>query len=74
MKINYAQIITAAIGAWLSGALSLRVGNESLTIVQVPGNPVHFTFNLAYAALLDYALGKSGTFQVGSIAVTVAAL
>ena len=74
MKINYAQIVTAAIGAWFSKSLSFRVGNESISIVQVPGNPTHFTYSTAYAALLAYAQGKTGTFQVGSVAVTVAAM
>jgi hypothetical protein len=72
MKINSMQIIIAALGAWLSKSLSIRVGNESLTINQVPGNPVHFDYKSATAALEAYALGATGTIQVGSISVTVA--
>lgn len=73
LSLNYAQLVVIAFGAMMSKSLSFRVGNYSVSASD-NGKPVHFTFSQALTAAEEVLLGKTGSFQVGSVLVTVAKL
>jgi hypothetical protein len=70
MKLNYFQILMIALNVATTKSLSIRIGNSTLTASN-NGQPIHFTFGQAMVTIEEYLIGKTGSFQVGSILVTV---
>lgn len=71
--MNYLSILFAALSAIATHAVSIRVGNFNISASDVGGTPVKFTLGTALAALEQFAAGKTGTFQVGDVQITIAA-
>jgi len=68
--MSYLSILLAAVSAVISQSVSIRVGNFTLT-ASIAGTPVKFTLGTAIAALEQFAAGKTGTFQIGDVAIIV---
>jgi len=69
-SINYTQLLAIAIAAGLTKSLTFRVGNFQISATE-NGAPVHFTIGEALTAAEQVAAGKTGSFQIGSILVSV---
>lgn len=69
--MSYFQIISIALGAFLSKSLSFRVGNKTVTATDTNGQPIHLTFAQALAAVEAVLVGQTGTVQIGNIQVSI---
>lgn len=71
--MNFTAYLLALGAAVLSHQVTFRVGNFQVTAADVSGAPVHFTFSAALVAAENALAGKTGTVQVGDIAISVTA-
>jgi hypothetical protein len=69
--MNLFQLLPIALGAALSQSVSFRVGGAVVSASN-NGKPVHFTAGQALVAAEEVLMGQTGSFQVGSVLVTVA--
>jgi hypothetical protein len=74
MKLNQ---VVVALGAYLSGAGSFRIGSIHIAIANTGTSPVHFTFATALKAIEEATLLQLSvlpqTLVIGSTSVTVSA-
>ena len=72
-SINWSLVISAAVGAFFSHSLTIRLGPVDITAATTTGAPTHLTFNMILQAGLAALSGKTGAIQVGDVTVSITA-
>jgi len=68
--MNFFAILSAAMGAVVSHAVSFRVGSKSISLAK-ENAAHHLTIGEAMSAVELAIAGRDGTFQIGAISVVV---
>jgi hypothetical protein len=69
--INWSLVLSAAIGAFFSHSLTIRLGPVDITATTAAGTPTHLTFSMILTAGLAALSGQTGVIQVGNVSVTI---
>ena len=68
----YIQALTYGIMFLTEKSGNFRLGAYDITVLDVPGKPVHLTLGQAISAVEKALLGQVGTFQIGDVSISIA--
>lgn len=72
--MKYLEYLEQAVGAFVTGVVSFRLGAYQVTVHHADGGPIHLTLAAALLAVTKALAGEAGTFQSGVIEVTLSPL